>query len=163
MSHKTKNEWIFKIETFLAKNNTTYVAKVYDDDKASLLFACDVFRRRNCTVGINIDVTSGTKTALSVSIAHEPSKTVTLRKEDNPQAIIRSIDSNWKYVTLRTCGTVINNMFVVIDHLMNNGWYVKKLFLGSLAQYVDNIKRNNTTFHVELQHGLDMSSTPFEI
>ena len=156
MGHKTKNAWIREIGAFFVNGTNgsgTFTAKVSGPDKASILFACDTFRRRNFIVGIDIDVSIGTTTTLSVSIADTGSKRITLRKEDSPGEIIKSI-CDTKHVILRSCGTAINVMFVVITHLMNNGWFIQKIVLGSLARYVGNVKRNNTTFHVELQRGL---------
>ena len=150
-----KQEWIKRIETTLAQGLVFTVACT-DTDKASLLFACDLFRRRKHRVNLQFDPTQQGVLVLHVSISpFQSAVECTVKRDQTPEEIINKIaDKHIKYVSVRGCGTVINTVTVVVQWAIHHGWFIEKTCLNTLVQNgAHNNKQRNTTLMVVLQRG----------
>jgi len=150
-----KQEWITSIETVLAQG-VAFTVSCVDQDKASLLFACDLFRRRNHLVNIQFDPTEQGIVILQVSILpFQNAIECTIKRDQSPEQIIAQMSAhNIQHVSVRGCGTVINTVCVVIQWAIHHGWFIQKTFLNTLIQNGGhNNKQRNTTLMVVLQRG----------
>jgi len=150
-----KQDWVNRIQQFLSQGDT-FVHKTCEENKTSLLFAVDVFRRLNYNVELHIDPTEYSKACLTVMIA--PTKgyyEYTLRREDDPYEIINTIQQNEtaSVVSIRGCGTVINSLFVILNWTIHNGWMVDKTFMSTLTQTNQQQKQRNTTLNIVIKKG----------
>ena len=85
----------------------------------------------------------------------------TLRRNDDPAAIIRAIADQGQAmrVSIRGCGTVLDSLFEVMDWAIHNGWYVEKTFMSTLTQTLPNkSKQRNTAMNVVIQRGSNVDS-----
>ena len=155
-----KQEWIKSIETTLAQG-IAFTVSCPDQDKASLLFACDLFRRRKHSVNIQFDPTQQGVLMLHVSILpFQNSIECTVKRDQSPEEIIAKMsDKNIQHVGVRGCGTVINTVCTVVQWAIHHGWFIEKTFLNTLVQNgTNNNKQRNTTLMVVLQRGSSLDS-----
>lgn len=155
-----KKEWVQRIEQTLAINQP-FVARVVEDNKAPLVFAADVFRRRKYDVKVSLEASQTGKAILHVSIPPCVSALeFTLRRDQTCEAILSNmLVPSVKVVTIRGCGTVINTVCKIVEHAIHNGWFIEKNVLNTLTQTgQDNIKQRNTTLLVVLRRGSSMDS-----
>lgn len=148
-----KGDWTKHISNVL-ETNKIFSVSVRDANKAPLLFACDIFRRRRHPVNIHFDPTAEHKLNLHVTI--EPIQNTiefTVKRDDTPEQLIAEMsDSRVEYVSIRGCGTVINTVCQVIEWAIHTGWLVEKSFLNTLIQLSsNNSKQRNTTLLVTLR------------
>lgn len=155
-----KQEWINSIESVLAQG-CAFTVSCTDHDKASLLFACDLFRRRKHLVSMQFDPTEQGVLVLHVSILpFQNAIECTVKRDQSPEEIIAKMDDqNIQHVAVRGCGTVINTVCVVIQWAIHHGWFIEKTFLNTLVQNgTHNSKQRNTTLMVVLQRGSNLNS-----
>ena len=155
-----KQEWIKRIEMTLAQGLVFTVA-CSGPDKASLLFACDLFRRRKHRVNLQFDPTQQGILVLHVSILpfHNAIE-CTVKRDQAPEEIIAKLsERHIQHVSVRGCGTVINTVAIVVQWAIHHGWFVEKSFLNTLVQNgTHNSKQKNTTLMVVLQRGSSVDS-----
>ena len=155
-----KQEWIKSIETTLSQGGA-FTVSCTDQDKASLLFACDLFRRRKHLVNIQFDPTEQGILVLHVSILpFQNAIECTVKRDQSPEEIIAKMSGrNIQHVSVRGCGTVINTVCVVVQWAIHHGWFIEKTFLNTLVQNgTHNSKQRNTTLMVVLQRGSSLDS-----
>jgi len=154
-----KQEWIDVINSSL-ENGQAFGISYYEADKASLLFACDVFRRRMYDVRVGMDASENGTGSLNVSISHKQnSLSFTVKREDNGHEILRQLTSpDIECVTIRGCGTVINVVCDVVSRAIHHGWYVENSHLNTLTQKHQNTKQRNTTLLFVLRRGSQLDS-----
>tara|TARA_B110000908_G_scaffold172766_1_gene242903 strand:- start:2360 stop:2836 length:477 start_codon:yes stop_codon:yes gene_type:complete len=155
-----KKDWVSHIESILSQGYS-FVYKIQDENKAPLLFACDVFRRRRHDVIIDIAPSETGRAVLSVCIsAAVTALEFTVRRDQTVANIIQSMTQpNIHVVTIRGCGTVLNIVCRVVEIALHTGWFVEKNVLNTLTQTgTDNIKQRNTTLLVVLRRGSNMRS-----
>lgn len=155
-----KKEWVQQIESIIQSGNT-FVYKLQDENKAPLLFACDVFRRRRHDVHVELTPSETGAAVLSVCISPTPTALeFTVRRDQNAATILASMSSPViEVVTIRGCGTVLNTVCKVVEVALHTGWLVEKNVLNTLTQTgTDNIKQRNTTLLVVLRRGSYMRS-----
>lgn len=142
-----KQDWVKTIEMTL-RSGHPFTVSYKDDNKAPLLFACDVFRRRKHDVQINFDPTLEGRLVLHVIIsASAHVLEFTIRREQTAEEVIRELKNpHILCASVRGCGTVTNTVCDIIKWSIHNGWIVEKTFLNTLTQTLaDNIKQRNTT------------------
>lgn len=155
-----KQNWIKSIEKTLAQG-IAFTVSYPEEDKASLLFACDLFRRRKHSVNIQFDPTQQGVLVLHVSILpFQNSIECTVKRDQTPDDIIEKMsDTNIQHVAVRGCGTVINTVCVVVQWAIHHGWFIEKTFLNTLVQTGSHHnKQRNTTLMVVLQRGSSLDS-----
>jgi len=155
-----KKEWVAHIETILSQGHS-FVYKIQDENKAPLLFACDVFRRRRHDVNIDIVPSETGRAILDVCIsANTPALEFTVRRDQTVDNIIQSMSQpTVEVVTIRGCGTVLNIVCNVVEIAIHAGWFIEKNVLNTLTQTgTDNVKQRNTTLLVVLRRGSNMRS-----
>lgn len=155
-----KQDWIRHIEAILLENRP-FILSYTDQDKASLIFACDVFRRRKHLVKLHFE--PGLAGHLSLHVVIAPLQTtleITVKREDTVQSVIEHFKaSHLQNVTIRGCGTVLNIVCNAIQYAIHNGWFVEKTFMNTLVQMsADNLKQRNTTLSVYLCRGSQLGS-----
>ena len=155
-----KKEWVQQIDSIL-KTGNSFVYKLQDENKAPLLFACDVFRRRRHDVHVELTPSETGAAVLIVSIS--PTATAlefTVRRDQTAAAILTSMSvPSIHVVTIRGCGTVLNTVCKVVEVALHTGWMIEKNVLNTLTQTgTDNIKQRNTTLLVVLRRGSYMRS-----
>lgn len=150
-----KLEWVSHITNVL-HSGFPFSVSIVDENKAPLLFACDIFRRRNHDVRINIQPSETRKAVLHVWISCKPTTLeFTVRRYDTAANIIeRMSDPYIECVTVRGCGMVTNTVCGVVEHAIHSGWFVEKTFMSTLTQTLPaQSKQRNTTLHVVLRRG----------
>lgn len=155
-----KKEWVQHIDGILGQGRT-FFARVVEDDKAQILFAADVFRRRRYDVKISIEPSQTGKAILHVSIDPNVSALeFTVRRDQTAGSILSAmVADSVKVVTIRGCGTVVNTVCKVVEFAIHSGWYIEKNVLNTLTQTgTDNIKQRNTTLLVVLRRGSNIDS-----
>lgn len=154
-----KQEWVDNIKLSL-ESGQPFTCCCQDIDKASLLFACDVFRRRMFDVRISMEATVNGVGSLNVSISHRQNAlSFTVKREDSGHEILRQMSSREvECVTIRGCGTVINVVTNVVSQAIHNGWYVEKTHLNTLTQIYNNAKQRNTTLLFVLRRGSQLDT-----
>lgn len=154
-----KQEWIDHINLSL-ESGQPFTISYYEKDKASLLFACDVFRRRMYDVKVGMDASEDRLGSLNISISpKQNSLSFTVKREDNGHNILRLMSSpEVECVTIRGCGTVINVVCNVVSRAIHNGWYVENTHLNTLTQTHQNTKQRNTTLLFVLRRGSQLDS-----
>ena len=154
-----KHEWIQHIDAALQQGRP-FTTRCDAEDKATLLFACDVFRRRRHDVRVGFDPTQNGKMMVHVCVL--PLKTrveFTLRREQTAKEIIDSITPDVNTISLRGCGTVINTVCKIMEWALNHGWFLQKSFLNTLTMTNDGAsKQRNTTLVVVLRRGSNIDS-----
>ena len=138
-----------------------FSVSVYDRCKASLLFACDYFRRRKFAVFIDFTPTPDRKLNLHVTIYPGPtSLEFTLRRGDNAQNIISQLSQpHIRHACVKGCGTVIDIVCEVVEWAIHTGWFVEKSFLNTLIQNVSGTaKQRNTTLSVVMRRASDIET-----
>jgi len=150
-----KQEWVRHIEGILLQDlpfNMSYT----DQDKASFLFACDTFRRRQYPVSLHFEPAVDGRLNLHVTIQpNRNSIEITVKRDDSIEVIMDMLtDPFIDNVSIRGCGTVINTVCAAVQIAIHNGWYVKKTHMNTLVQFGSNhAKQRNTTLMIELQRG----------
>lgn len=155
-----KQEWIQRIETTLAQG-VVFTVACTDTDKASLLFACDLFRRRKHRVNLQFQPTQQGIVVLHVSILpFQNAIECTIKRDQKVEDIIAKMsDAHIEHVSVRGCGTVINTVSNVVQWAIHHGWFVEKTFLNTLIQNgAHKNKQRNTTLMVVLQRGSRLNS-----
>jgi len=155
-----KKEWVAHIEAVLESGHP-FVHKTQDQNKAPLLFACDVFRRRKHDVHIMLTPSETGKVVLNVCIyVGKTALEFTLRRDQRPESIIMGMqDPMTRVVTIRGCGTVLNTVCQVVETALHSGWFIEQNVLNTLTQTnQDNTKQRNTTLLVVLRRGSNMGS-----
>lgn len=154
-----KHEWVQHIDSTLQTGNA-FTVKCNQHDKATLLFACDVFRRRRHDVKIDFSPTQEHSIVLNVCILPIKSRLeFTLRREQTSSEVIEAITPDVSTVSLRGCGTVINTVCEVIEWALTHGWFLQKSFLNTLTlQNQTSSKQRNTTLVVVLRRGSNIDS-----
>lgn len=155
-----KKEWVAHIESILSKGNS-FVYRTQEENKAQILFACDVFRRRRHDVIVDISPSENGRATLNVCISAAISALeFTVRRDQTVEEIIQSmLQPSINLVTIRGCGTVLNTVCRVVEIALHTGWFVEKNVLNTLTQTgTDNIKQRNTTLLVVLRRGSNMRS-----
>ncbi|MDA7839022.1 hypothetical protein N9A45_01690 [bacterium] len=156
-----KQDWIRHIETTLSVENRPFTVSYTDPDKAPLIFACDVFRRRRHLVNMHFEPTLIGLLNLHVVISPlQSTLEITIKREDTLPSVIESLsDPHLQNVTIRGCGTVLNIVCSAMQYAIHNGWFVEKTFMNTLVQMSpDNIKQRNTTLSVYLCRGSQLDS-----
>lgn len=155
-----KKEWVAHIQAVL-ESGQPFVHKTSAQDKADLLFACDLFRRRKHDVCVELVPSETGQLVLNVCISVEKtSLEFTLRRDQSPESIINYMDHpTIRVVTIRGCGTVLNTVCRVVEIALHSGWFIEKNVLNTLTQTgQDNLKQRNTTLLVVLRRGSNMGS-----
>jgi len=150
-----KLEWVSHITNVL-NSDIPFSVFIVDENKAPLLFACDIFRRRNHDVRINIQPSETQKAVLHVWISCRPvTLEFTVRRYDTVSNIVEQMtDPYVESVTVRGCGMVTNTVCAVVEHAIHSGWFVEKTFLSTLTQALPaQPKQRNTALHVVLRRG----------
>jgi hypothetical protein len=150
-----KQDWIQHIETHLA-SQTPFVIKYTEEDKSTLIFACDTFRRRKHCVSLHFEPTNEGLLSLHVTIMPlQTSLEITVKRDDNVEDITRKLNLPYLTdVTIRGCGTVINLVCRAVEYSIHNGWFVEKSFMNTLVQVTpENVKQRNTTLSIYLKRG----------
>ena len=152
-SSTTKNYWILHIQQILT-NGLPFQYKTTDSNQIFVLFAADIFRRSGHRVCIDILPTELGVCCLVVTIF--PLKTCiefTLRRNDDPATIINQLkNSNFTFVSLRGCGTVINTLLTIMDWALHSGWYVEKTTMSTLTHQITSVsKQRNTALHIVIK------------
>ena len=155
-----KQEWIRHIETIL-KNGQTFVVSITDENKAPILFACDMFRRKKYEVQFDFSPSQTLELVLHITIHPKQSALeFTIRREQTPEEIIAMmLPENIHHVSVRGCGTVVNTVCKIVQWAIHNGWFVEQKFLNTLTQINTNsTKQRNTTLLVVLRRGSSIGS-----
>jgi len=155
-----KKDWVAQIEKRL-ESQLPFTCHITDDNKAPLLFACDVFRRRRHDVTVSLDASHTGKAVLHVCISCDISALeFTVRRNKTHHSILDAMMSpTVKVVTIRGCGTVLNTVCKVVETAIHTGWFIEKNVLNTLVlTNDDDTKQRNTTLLVVLRRGSDMSS-----
>ena len=155
-----KKEWVAHIQLIL-DSGQPFVHSTLDQDKASLLFACDIFRRRKHDVHIQLTPSETGYVVLNVCISvQKTALEFTLRRDQRPESIINCMGHPAiRVVTIRGCGTVLNTVCRVVEAALHSGWFIEKNVLNTLTQTSqDNTKQRNTTLLVVLRRGSNMGS-----
>jgi len=155
-----KKEWVVHIKSILEQGRT-FVHKTSDYNKAPLLFACDVFRRRNHDVHLEMVPSETGEAVLNVCISYGITAfEFTVRRNQTPESITEAMQqSNLKVVTIRGCGTVINTVCQVVETAIHTGWFIEKNVLNTLTQTsIDDVKQRNTTLLFVLRRGSNIES-----
>ena len=150
-----KKDWVQYIENILSQQ-VPFVHHTMEDNKAPLLFAADVFRRRGYDVKVSLEPSDIQKVVLYVCISPSVSALeFTLRRNQSVVDIIKEMKSPIvKVVTIRGCGTVLNAVCNVVENAIHDGWYVENNILSTLTQKgAGNTKQRNTTLLVVLRRG----------
>lgn len=155
-----KKDWVQRIENTLAQQ-VPFVHRTIDDNKAPLLFAADLFRRRRYDVMVSLEPSHTGKAVLHVCISPFLSALeFTVRRNQSAESIIEEMASpSVNVVTIRGCGTVVNTVCSVVENALHTGWYIEKNILNTLTQTgIDNTKQRNTTLLVVLRRGSNLGS-----
>lgn len=155
-----KKDWIQRIEHRLTQQ-LPFVHRTIEDNKASLLFAVDVFRRRRYDVTVSLEPSHTGKAVLHVCILPDiATLEFTVRRNQSADEIVKEMSSiAVNVVTIRGCGTVINTVCSVVETAIHNGWYVEKNILNTLTQVgIGNAKQRNTTLLIVLRRGSNLGS-----
>ena len=150
-----KKEWVQYIENILSQQ-VPFTHRTMEDNKAPLLFAVDVFRRRGNDVKVSLEPSDTRKVVLHVYISPFMSAVeFTLRRNQSVVDVIKVMKSPIvKVVTIRGGGTVINTVCSVVENAIHDGWYMEKNILSTLTQKgIGNTKQRNTTLLVVLRRG----------
>ena len=155
-----KKEWVAHIEEILQRGQP-FVCRVQDANKAPLLFACDVFRRRRHDVHIELTPSESGHAVMNICIsADSAALEFTVRRDQTAESILQAMSQTMvRVVTVRGCGTVLNTVCKVVEVALHTGWFIEKNVLNTLTQTgSDNIKQRNTTLLVVLRRGSNMRS-----
>ncbi len=155
-----KQEWIKHIESIL-KNGQTFVVSIVDENKAPLLFACDMFRRKKYEIKIDFYPTQTFELLLHITIhPKQCALEFTIRRDQTSMEIIEMmIPENIHNVSVRGCGTVVNTVCQIAQWAIHNGWLMEKTILNTLTQINTNsTKQRNTTLLVVLRRGSSIGS-----
>lgn len=150
-----KQDWIQHIGSVLSQNQP-FILSYIDSDKASLIFACDVYRRRKHPVTLHFEATLEGYLNLHVTIMpYQSTIEITVKRDDEVNGIVHQLANPFlETVTIRGCGTVINTVCSAVQYAIHNGWYVDKSFVNTLVQLGSNhAKQRNTTLCVFLRRG----------
>ena len=149
----TKADFVEQISAAI-DSGKIFVHSTKTDAPSQLFFACDVFRRRNHDVLINIDANQNGKSSLHVVIHPEKNcLDMTIKRMETASDIISRIQPETKMIRIRGCGRVIDTVYSVIDNLIHNGWYLEKTILNSSTQKNGSLVHINTTLQAVLRHG----------
>ena len=150
----TKADFVAQISSILDSGKPFVFTTTQTDSPSQLLFACDVFRRRNHDVLINIDANQNGKSSIHVVIHPEKNcLDMTIKRMETASDIISRIQPETKMIRIRGCGRVIDTVYSVIDNLIHNGWYLEKTILNSSTQKNGSLVHINTTLQAVLRHG----------
>jgi|TARA_B110000208_G_C11778308_1_gene432891 hypothetical protein len=153
MEVRTKANYIALISSTIETGKIfVYTAKT--TTPSQLLFACDVFRRRNHDVVVDIEANQSGVSSVHVII--HPQKNcidLTICRTESVDEILKRMNKYTKKIRIRGCGCVIDTVFVVIDHLIRNGWYIEKNTLNSSTQKNGIQTHINTTLQAVLRRG----------
>jgi hypothetical protein len=154
-----KQEWVDRIDRSLSSGQA-FAISYRESDKASLLFACDVFRRRMFDVRIRLEASADFVSTLTVSISPlQTALSFTVKRDDTAEDFInKMVNPEINCVTIRGCGTVINIVCNVVGTAIHNGWYIEKTHLHTLTQQNKNTKQQNTTLLFVLRRGSQLDS-----
>lgn len=155
-----KKDWVAHIEEILAQGRP-FFTRILDNDKAQILFAVDVFRRRRHDVHISLEPSHTQKAILHVAVDPLASAMeFTIRRDQRADSILAQMSpQSVKVVTVRGCGTVVNTVCQVAEAAIHAGWYIEKNVLNTLTQTgTDNIKQRNTTLLIVLRRGSNLDS-----
>jgi hypothetical protein len=149
----TKADFVEQISAAI-DSGKVFVFTIKTDRPSQLLFACDVFRRRNHDVLINIDANKDGKSSIHVVVHPEKNcLDMTIKRNETSSDIISRIQPQTKMIRIRGCGRVIDTVCSVIDNLIHDGWYLEKPTLNSSTQKNGPLVHINTTFQAVLRHG----------
>ena len=155
-----KKEWVVHIEAVL-ESGQPFVFQTQDQNKAQLLFACDIFRRRKHDVHIELMPSDTGQAVLNVCISVEKKALeFTVRRDQTSKSITEAMQQqNIQVVTIRGCGTVLNIVCQVVQTALHTGWFIEKNVLNTLTQTADdNVRQRNTTLLVVLRRGSNFST-----
>lgn len=148
-----KTLWVEKIHNVLA-NSDNFTATIPAVQSTSLVFACDVFRRRKHDVQLNIEASETGTAVLKVFISKiQHALEFTIRRDDTAEQFINQLEPSIQVVAIRGCGTVIQTVFEVIEWAIHNGWLLEKSFISTLTQRGHKNTQRNTTFRAILRKG----------
>ncbi len=148
-----KQEWVDKINDILTQQDH-FITSIPAVNAVSLVFACDIFRRRKHTVNINLDASETGTAILKVSISRKTSALeFTIRRNDRIQDYIEQITPEINTISIRGCGTVIKTVFQIIEWAIHNGWLIEKSFISTLTQTYQKNTQRNTAFRAILRRG----------
>lgn len=148
-----KRDWIVQINHQL-NLGVPFVHSSIGPNNAQLLFACDVFRRRNHDVSLNIE--PGVQAALVVHVIIHPSQScreVTVSRTTTFSDIAQDIGTDIDKIRIRGCGTAIDTVLQYVGTLINNGWYVEKNMMNTLTQTSESYSQKNTTLQIVVRKG----------
>ena len=148
-----KQAWVNKISETLSTRQH-FLATVPACKATALLFACEVFRRQNHIVEVNIEASETNTAILKVVVSKATSMMeFTVRRGENLQEYLSQIGDDIDKISVRGCGTAIATVFEIIEWAIHNGWLIEKSFMGTLTQNVGRGPQRNTTFHAVLRKG----------
>ena len=148
-----KQEWVDRINEILT-HNEYFVTSIPAMNSVSLVFACDIFRRRKHTVHVNIEASETGTAILKVSISKKiTALEFTIRRNDNIRDYIEQITPCIDTISIRGCGTVIKTVFQIIEWAIHNGWLIDKSFISTLTQTYQKNTQRNTAFRAILRRG----------
>ena len=148
-----KQDWMAKMSSSL-DNGHIFSETVKTKTPATLLFACDVWRRRKHDVVISIEANQSGESSLSVVIHPKKSSIdLTIRRTETSEDILKSIHWTTKKIRIRGCGSVVNTVYQVIDSLINQGWYLEQTMLNSSTHKHSVHNQVNTTLQAVLRRG----------
>lgn len=148
-----KHDWMAKMSSSL-DNGHIFSETVKTKTPATLLFACDAWRRRKHDVVISIEANQSGESSLSVVIHPKKSSIdLTIRHTETSEDILKSIRQTTKKIRIRGCGSVVNTVYQVIDSLINQGWYLEQTMLNSSTHKHSVHNQVNTTLQAVLRRG----------
>ena len=151
MESWTKQDWVQHIEARLVHGPFTY--RSFFSNKAPLLFACDVFRRKGHRVRIFFEVVEQGPPCTGIIISPDIETTdITIRRDSVLEDVLARM-SGYSSVRVRGCGTTIQMVNDVVHVAICNGWFVVDTQLGTLVKVVGDVKQRNTTLVVTVSTG----------
>lgn len=148
-----KQDWVDKINEIFVHSDH-FITSLPAVNSLSLVFACDIFRRRKHTVKMNIEASETGTAILKVSITKKTNALeFTIRRNDKAADYINQITPDINTVSIRGCGTVIIVVFQIIEWAIHNGWLIDKSFISTLTQVHQKNTQRNTTFRAILHRG----------
>tara|TARA_B110000091_G_C13657758_1_gene408240 strand:- start:433 stop:891 length:459 start_codon:yes stop_codon:yes gene_type:complete len=149
----TKADFVEQISQKL-DTGKVFVHTTKNRNPSQLLFAVDLFRRRNHDVLINVEANENSTSSLHIVIHPEKNcLDMTIRRNETESDIISRIKKQTMMIRIRGCGRVIDTVYGIIRNLINAGWYLEKTTLNSLTQKNGLLVHINTTLQAVLRRG----------
>ena len=152
-----KGDWVTLIKNAVHAGRV-FVHSSVDDHNAQLLFACDLFRRKNYDVVVSIEPSESGQAILNVVVHPLPSCLyVTLGHKDTLANIVATVGPTTNKLRIRACGTVLDKLLKLTEWCLNNGWYIEKTMMDTLTfppSLASQVRPKNTTLLIVLRRGL---------